>query len=225
MTTNPTVTIRFSATVPIMDYGNFAAEIVWQGEATQKEAKEILNTLRLDVAAQVLHVATAQIERNIARGKLAQVQDVDKYLLNESKPYYWLRTVAPEVAIPAYDNFVKGKPNTATTRRADEADQTCSLCSRVLDVQGNCTNKECPESIYFVPPARPLPPPIPLDDVNAQLENLMKGKMPAPLTGAGVPPPMPPATPKGNSRLNKPKQTRIPTQSSKVNKESKAHAN
>lgn len=217
--TKQTVTIKFGATVPIMEYGNFSAEIIWQGEANQVEAEDILNTLRHQVAAQVLHVANHQIERGVERGKFAQVNDVDKWLMTESKPYYWLRTVAPELAIPAFDRLMKGKPNTASAKRGSAEDQTCALCGHVLNGQGDCTNKECPDSIYFEPASKPLPPPIPLDAVNAQLESLMQGKLPA------APAPLPPATPKGNSRLAQNKTNRIPTKPGKVNKGKTTHAN
>lgn len=217
-----TITLKFGATVPIMDYGNFSVEATWTGEANPAEAGDLLTELRLTVANQVLHVVEAQIKRAVAYGKMQHVNDPEKFLMVESKPFYWLRTVAPELNIPSLEKVTQRPAGEQPAQRASAEDQTCEACGRVLNGKGECFNANCKLSPLYASDVlgefKEPPNVLPLDEVNAALEKLTGIKPSAP---AAPPPPEPPAKPKGSSRLNQPRQNRIGTKG----KEKSNHAN
>lgn len=134
------VIVKFGATVPMQDYGNFTLEVMWEGKANPADTLGIANQLRLTVGQAVLPVVQEQILRAEDYGRLDHVDDIEKYLMGASRPFFWLRTVCPELEIPALaavktlHGKVYGKPGNGTPAPAQVEDVDAELAKLGIPV-------------------------------------------------------------------------------------------
>lgn len=173
-------TVKFTATIPTQDYGNLGYELSWEGPPqSPANAEEIMGELRRSVAHAILPIVEAQIDRAEAMGKFKLVSNPEVWLLANARIFFWLRTNAPEIEIPALNRVMQKYAKPLVFDPADEQADPPAVPTHAAP------GKQTPE------------------EIKAQFASMgiQVNTPPAP--------PDKPAQPKGTSRLNQPKKNRI----------------
>jgi hypothetical protein len=113
--TMPTVTVKVTALIPTVDYGNLGFELTQEVELPESGASAnhavliqgATNSLRLQLAMSVLPLVEAEVVR--ASSVLMKDATPDAFMRRNCKVYNWFVITNPDVRIPAMERILANR--------------------------------------------------------------------------------------------------------------------